>query len=115
MIGWIIAAGVIFALAALKYFWEDVAQWLNNTAADAVERVLGYNAKKFMQKAVSRVTRIMNKLDNVTTIFAKRDTKSTLLDKVTIKTSAPTYEQDQDVLKELEKRKELVNDFTYMG
>lgn len=115
MVGWVIAAGIVFGIVALKYFWEDIAQWLNNTAADAVERVLGYDAKKFMRKAVSRVTRVMNKLDNITTIFAKRNAKSTMLDKVTITVSAPAYEQDQDVLKELERKRELTNDFTYMG
>ena len=31
MVGWVIAVGVVASLA-LKYFWEDIAQWLNNTA-----------------------------------------------------------------------------------
>lgn len=113
MIGWIIAAGVVFAVAALKYFWEDIAAWLNNTAADAVEKALGYDAKKFMQRAVSRVTKGMRMLDNVTTVFTKKHATDTLLHKVTLRASAPIYEQDADVLKELERSKELVNTFTY--
>ena len=113
MIGWIIAGGIVFAVVALKYFWQDVAAWLNNTAADAVQRALGYNAKKYMQRAVSRVTRVMNVLDNVTTVFTKQRETDKFLHKVTLRASAPVYEQDEDVLNELEKSKELINTFTY--
>ena len=113
MIGWVIAGGVVFAVLALKYFWEDVARWLNNTAANAVERVLGYNAKKFMQRAVSRVTGGMNTLKNITTVFTKKVATGKYLHKVTLQSTAPSYEQDKDVLKELERTKELVNEFTY--
>lgn len=115
MTGWVIAAGIVFAVIALKYFWEDVAAWLNSTAANSVEKVMGYNARKFMQRAVSRVTKAMNMIDNVTTIFTKRNVTDKLLQKVTLRASAPVFEQDKDVIKELEKNKELVNTFTYSG
>lgn len=113
MIGWVIAAGIVFAVVALKYFWEDVAIWLNNTAADAVAKVLGYNAKEFMQRAVSRVTKVMNVINNVTTVFTKKHATDDFMHKVTLRASAPYYEQNEDVLQELEKNKELVNTFTY--
>lgn len=113
MLGWIIVAGVVIGVLALKYFWEDIAQWLNNTAADAVEKKLGINAKKFMQKAVCKVTRVMNVLDNVATVFVKKDIHSEYMQKITLHGTAPVYEQSEDVLKEIEKEKELVNTFTY--
>lgn len=115
MIGWIIASGVVFTVLAIKYFWEDIAAWLNNTAADAVEKALGYDAKKFMQRAVSRVTKGMSMLDNVTTVFTKKHATDSLLHKVTLRASAPIYEQDEDVLRELDSKKELINEFKYNG
>ncbi len=115
MLGWVIAAGIVFAVVALKYFWEEIACWLNNTAADAVEKALGYNAKKYMQKAVSSVTRVMDMLNNVTTVFTKKNATDRLLHKVTLRATAPVYEQNEDVIKELEKTKELINTFTYEG
>lgn len=115
MIGWIIASGVVFTVLAIKYFWEDIAAWLNNTAADAVEKALGYDAKKFMQRAVSRVTKGMSMLDNVTTVFTKKHATDNLLHKVTLRASAPIYEQDEDVLRELDSKNELINEFKYNG
>lgn len=115
MMGWVIAAGVVFAFLALRYFWEDIAAWLNNTAANAVERTLGYNAKRFMQRAVSRVTRLGNTLRNVTTVFTKKSTTEKIFHKVTLQSSAPVYEQDKDVLNELNRTGELTNEFTYGG
>ena len=50
MLGWVVV-GLIFACAALKYFWEDIAHWLNNTAADAVERRFGIDARKKYAKS----------------------------------------------------------------
>lgn len=60
MIGWVIAGAVLGAvlLTAIDRFWNDIAGWLNNTAANAVEKVLGYDARKFMQRAVSNVTKL---------------------------------------------------------
>lgn len=51
-IGWVlVGAGLTIAL---RYFWYGIRDWLNNTAANAVERVLGYNARKTMRRAVSQ-------------------------------------------------------------
>lgn len=38
MIGWVIAGAVLGAalLTAIDRFWNDIAGWLNNTAANAV-------------------------------------------------------------------------------
>lgn len=113
MMEWIIATGVVIGVLALKYFWEDIANWLNNTAADAVEAKFGINARKYMQRAICKVTRAMDVLDNIATVFVKKDIHSEYMQKITLHGTAPVYEQSEDVLKEIEKEKELVNTFTY--
>lgn len=112
--GWVIAAGIVFTVVALKYFWEDIAMWLNNVAADAVERKFGMNARCLMQNAVCKVTRVMDKINNVARVFLKADRKG-YLRQIDIKATAPVYEVDEDVRRELESKKELVNNFTFNG
>lgn len=112
--GWVIAAGIVIASLVVRHFWEDIAAWLNNVAANAVERKFGINAKKLMQKAVCRVTRVMDKINNVARVFLKAD-KTGYLRQIDIKATAPIYELDEDVRQELDNKKELVNNFTFNG
>lgn len=111
MLGWIVVG--VFLSLALKYFWEDIAQWLNNTAANAVERKFGIDARKTMQKAVCRVTRVMNKIDNVARVYFRMD--EYYLKRIDLHATQPEYETDKEVLKELDEKKELINEFTYNG
>lgn len=111
IIGWIVVGAVIGA--ALTVFWDDIAQWLNNTAADAVERVLGYNAKKNMHRAVATISRIREKILNRTVIYAKENEKDSYYKKIMCETDAPVYQIDTEVLEKLEKQGELVNTFEY--
>lgn len=115
MIGWLVAGAILGAavVTALDIFWDEIANWLNHTAADAVERALGYKARKNMQKAVSRVTRIRDKIHNRTQIYTKRNMSDPHITKVTIESEAPAYEQDEEVLEELERQNELVNEFSF--
>ena len=48
IIGWIVV-GVISATFFIT-FWDDIKRWLNNSAADVVEKYLGYDARQFMFK-----------------------------------------------------------------
>ena len=112
--GWIIAAGIIIASIALLHFWEDIAMWLNNVAADAVQRKFGVCARKTMQRAVCKVTRVVDKINNLARIFLKEE-RVGVLRQIDIKATVPVYEVDEDVLKELNRKKELINDFTYNG
>ena len=113
MLGWVIVGGIIFASLALKYFWNEIAQWLNNTAANAIERKFGIDARKTMQRAVCRVTRIMNKIDNVARVYFRMDEH--YLKQVDLHASKPEYEADEEVLKEIDTKKELISEFTYNG
>lgn len=116
MIGWVIAgiAGSLLA-GAIALFWDDIKKWLNNTAADAVEKTLGYNARKFMHRAVTRIDRVFDKIKNRTVVYSKKDSLDTHYDKVTLSADASPYEIDDEVLEKLKNQGELVQEFEYQG
>ena len=115
MIGWVIAGAVLGAalLTAIDRFWNDIAGWLNNTAANAVEKVLGYDARKFMQRAVSNVTKLHDRLHNVSTIYTRQSALDTHIHKVTLKSTAPVYEKEDDVKDLFERENTQVKEFEY--
>lgn len=116
MIGWIIAGAVVgtaLVVAAMNRFWDSIAVWLNNTAANAVEKVLGYNAKKFMQRAVTQVSNIRNNLYNKTVVYTRQSALDTHIHKVTLSSTAPIYEQEQEVKEQFEKENVQMNEFVY--
>lgn len=115
MIGWIIAGAVFGAViaTAIDRFWNDIAGWLNNTAANAVEKVLGYDARKFMQRAVANVTKIHDKLHNSTVIYTRQSALDTHIHKVTLKSTAPVYEQENDVKELFERESTQIKEFEY--
>lgn len=112
ILGWVLIG--VAACAALAYFWDGIASWLNSTAADAVEAVLGYNARRNMQRAIVRISNLRNTLlQNVTTIYTKRNAMDSHYDKVTYDTTAPVYQIDQAVLDEIKKEGKLTQTFQY--
>ncbi len=115
MIGWIILGAVAGALlvTAIGRFWNDIANWLNNTAANAVEKVLGYDAKKFMHRAVATVTRLHEKLHNKTVVYTRQSALDTHIHKVTLNCTASVYEQEDEVKELFEKESTQVNEFVY--
>lgn len=117
MIGWIIAGAVLGAVivTAIDRFWNDIAGWLNNTAANAVEKVLGYDARKFMQRAVSSVTKLHDRLHNSTVVYTRQSALDTHIHRVTLKSTAPVYEQEDDVKELFEKESTQIKEFKYMN
>lgn len=115
MIGWVVAGAIVGALllTAIDRFWNNIASWLNNTAADAVERVFGYKARKNMQRAVAAVSKLHDILHNNTVVYAKKDQLDTHIQKITIESDAPVYEQEQEVKELFEKESEQIKEFTY--
>lgn len=111
---WIVATLLLgLFLTAMDRFWNEIAGWLNNTAANAVEKALGYNAKKFMQRAVATVTKIHDKLHNKTTVYTRQSALDTHIHKVMLSCTAPVYEQEEDVRKTFERENTQVNEFVY--
>lgn len=115
MIGWILLGALAGAVAVtvIDRFWESIAQWLNNTAANAVERVLGYNAKKNMHRAVTNISRVRDYLHNKTVVYAKENPMDSYFQKVTYETDAPVYQIDTEVVEEVKKQGEIVKTFEY--
>lgn len=113
MLGWILLGALL--TGALLYFWNDIKEWLNSTAADAVERVLGYKARKAMHRAICRVDRIVNNLRTRATVFYKKNPLDTYYDKIELEATAPVYEFEEEVLDEIKKKGTLVQEFGYRG
>lgn len=109
---WFVAGTV--TVACLVAFWDEIKQWLDNVAADWVERHLGYNARTHMQKAVAMINRVMSKIKNKTIVYSKRNSTDLYFDKTTIIAEAPVSSIDDDVLEEIRKNKnQLVQEFIY--
>lgn len=113
IIGWILVGAA--TTAVLVTFWEEIKNWLNNVAANAVEKVFGYGARKNMHKAIAKVDRVMDVIRNKATVY----TKSNPLDKYFVKTDivakAPVSKIDSGVLEEIKKEGTLVQEFGYKG
>lgn len=110
-IGWILV-GVV-ATACLVTFWDEIRQWLNNSAADTVERILGYGARERMHKAVSRIDRVVDKVRNKTIVYTKKNDLDSYYDKTTLLAESPSYEIKHDILEEIRKSNGLVQEFQY--
>ena len=107
--------GAILGGAALVRFWDDIKDWLNNVAADAVERTFGYNARQHMQKAVAIVDLAVRKIKNTSFIYSKKDPTSTYFDKTTVTAETGIENVEEDVLKELRKNNNrLVQELNYV-
>lgn len=108
---WVILGAV--AAGALVTFWDNIAGWLNNVAANVVEEVFGYSARNKMQRAVAKVDRVMDKIRNRSTIFVKENRLDTHYLKTEIEAEADVYDIDSKVIDEIRNKKELVQEFEY--
>lgn len=113
VIGWILVGAVL--TGALLYFWNDIRDWLNNTAADVVQQYIGYNARKAMQRAVCVVDRVVNNLRTRAAVYYKKDRLDTYFDKVTLEAAAPVYEFDEEVLDKIRENGKLEQELKFMG
>ena len=114
MIEWVIAAAVGAVLATcLIAFWDTIKELLNTVAADAVERALGYGARHRMHKAVAFVDRVVQRIRNQAVIYTKKYNNSLYFDKTTVVAECSVMDIEEDVLKEINKRGKLVQEFNY--
>lgn len=111
MAGWVILGAV--ASSILLAFWEDIRGWLNNVAANYIEKKLGYNAKQNMHKALSGVDRIVDKIKNTSVIYTKKNRLDTYYDKTTIVAEQPVYKIDRKVIDEIDKKGKITQEFEY--
>ena len=98
-----VIAGIVLGGVALVRFWDDIKNWLNTVAADAVEKMFGYEARKNIQKAVAIVDKLVNRLKNTSIIYSKNKPTDTYFNKTTVTAEANISDIDEDVIKELDK------------
>lgn len=114
MIGFILgAAAVALLTGALVAFWDSIRNWLNSTAANFVEKHLGYNARQKMHKAVSTATRIVDKVRNTSVIYTKKNRLDTYYDKTTIVAEQSVYKINQEVLDNIQEKGQITETFEY--
>lgn len=108
---WIMAGVALTGLIAT--FWEDIRGWLNNVAADFVERHLGYGARQRMHRAVSTVNKVISKIKNTSVVYTKRNDLDTYFDKTTIISEAPICEIDSQIIEDINKNGMITQEFEY--
>ena len=111
LIGWAILGAVV--ATCLVAFWDEIRMWLNNTAANAVERVLGYGARERMHRATARIDRVMDKIRNRTVVYTKRSELDSFYDKTTLVSEESIYEISDDIINEINYRGVLIQEFEY--
>ena len=112
---WVVVGLVVGAAAvtAVDKFWDRISHWLNNTAANLVERALGYEARQHMQRAVSNFSRFRDKIRHKSVIYAKQQATDSFVQRTTTIMEAPVHQIDTEVVAEIDKRKELEQAFDY--
>jgi hypothetical protein len=101
----IVAAVGALLVGILARYWEDIRRWLNTTAADAVERALGYEARRNMHMAVSVADRVFRMFQgravatNVSTVFTLNADNT--YGKVQMLNNIPAEELGQEYLNEM--------------
>lgn len=115
-IGKWIAVGAAVGTAAtivMKTFWGDIRNWITSVAANAVEKAFGYKARDRMYKAIAKVDRLANVVRNRITVYTKKDDLDTHFLKTDIVAECSAYEIESDVLEEIRKNSELMQEFRY--
>ena len=115
----LMAAGFILVGAlltgALLAFWDDIRAWLNNVAANTVQKYIGYDARKAMHRAVCVADRLVNKIRTRSTVYYKKNRLDTFYDKVTLEATAPVYEFEDEVIEEIRQKGSIAQEMQYRG
>ncbi|MBB5175033.1 hypothetical protein [Texcoconibacillus texcoconensis] len=112
-IGWVFKRALKGIGRFVVKFWEGVRDWLNNTAANFVERHLGYSARNRMHRATAKIDRFMDKIRNRTVVYTKKNELDNTYDKVTMEAETDFYEVDQEVLDKINREGQMVEELNY--
>lgn len=103
-------------LTVIDRFWTSIAQWLNNTAANVVDKMFGYNARKNMHRAITCIGNIKNNLvHQKATIFTKKNVNDSFYQKITYGAEASTEHFESEIIDMIQKEGELMQTFEYKG
>lgn len=111
LMGWVLLGIVV--TACLITFWDEIRVWLNNVAADAVEKVLGYAARERMHRSIVKIDRVMNKIRNRSVVYTKKTKLDSLYDKTTLLSEVSIHEISDEIINEISKSDELIEEFEY--
>lgn len=123
MLGWVIAGliglavgATVVAVTASDRLWDKVSHWLNNTAANVVEKVLGYKAKQNMHRAITAIGNIRDHLvHRNAVVYTKVNKMDSFFKKVTYEASASENQFDDEILDRIHAEGELTQEFEYRG
>jgi len=110
MLGWVLL-GVAAAAIAVTY-WDQIKQWLNTIVADKIEKVFGYGARKRVHHAVTIVDRVAAGIRERVFVFVRR-TKGMGYDKYEEKQTKIITDVDEEVVREVEEKQAVIQEFTY--
>lgn len=111
--GLFVLATVVVGGAVLSAFWNEIANWLNTTVTDTIEKYLGYGARNKFQKAIVKVEEVADKLRKTATVYTKEDLNDVYVDKTEIVSEIGREEVSQDVWKEIDKEgRKVVQEFS---
>lgn len=115
ILAWVVVGAIAGAAAVtvVDKFWDKIAHWLNNTAADAVEKVLGPEARKNMHRAVSALNRVHDKIHHKSVVYAKQNATDSFFQKTTRHMEAPVHQIDTEIVEEIQKKGTLEKTFEY--
>ena len=103
--------------SSITKFWNDIKDWLNNTAADVVQPYVGYDARKALRRAVITAERCDEDICVIAHVYYQSDPLATHYDKVTMKVTmkvtAPTYEFDDEFIKTINEQQILTQEIQY--
>lgn len=111
--GLFVLATVVVGGAVLSAFWNEIANWLNTTVTDTIEKYLGHGARNKFQKAIVKVEEVADKLRKTATVYTKEDPNDVYVDKTEIVSEIGREEVSQDVWKEIDKEgRKVVQEFS---
>ncbi len=123
MLGWVIAGliglavgATVVAVTVSDRLWNKISHWLNNTAANVVEKVFGYKAKQNMHKAITAVGNIRDHfVHRNAVVYTKLNKTDSFYKKVTYEASASEEQFDSEILDKIHEEGELTQEFEYRG
>jgi hypothetical protein len=122
MIGWILVglatliAGAVMAKPEIvERFWKSIEGWLNTTAADAVERMFGYQARQRMYRTVSKVNYVIERhvAKNRSTVYSKKSRLDDTIVMTVLETEAPEAKLDRGLLEDIKANRCHVAEYQY--
>lgn len=106
-----VLVGAAVALVAVAY-WDRIKEWLNTIVADKIEKVFGYGARKRVHHAVTIVDKYMGRIRERAFVYVKK-MNAAGYDKYAEKQYKIIEGSDTEIVKEIESKDAVIQEFTY--